>query len=106
MPGPSGASSVPLVADRLAVPARAAVVKINDEIAPGLVYDWDHPERGPGGEPAEQVKGYFRVQMQEWGAAVRKMMRSGLLVPLRAESSPGHLAAGASVWQNPTRRTG
>ena len=89
-----GCSSVPFVASRLGLPPRAAFVNLSAHLGPEFREAFRHPDLE---EPPEDAPlfGFFRVDMLEWRAATRRMLRCGLGAHLGRNSSPPHLSAGA-----------
>ena len=81
----------PVVADRKRMPRKAAAVPLDDWLPPCLVSAWNHPECEASSAPR-----YFDVNMAEWRALCRRMLRSGLGKKVLPTSSPSHLSGGAS----------
>jgi hypothetical protein len=91
---PVGGPSVPFIASRLGLPPRAAFVNLSAHLDPELRDAFICPdlEEPPGELPP---RGFFRVGMLEWRAAVRRMLRCGLGALLGRNVSAPRLAAGA-----------
>ena len=86
-----GSSSMPFVASRLGLPEKAAIVPLRPWLSPATAAAW----LSPAAADDEVPKAYFAAGQREWRIAVRKMARSGLVLPLGANSSTVGLAAGA-----------
>ena len=75
------------------MPRKAAVVPLDDWLPPSLVSAWNHPECEASSVPV--APRYFDVNMAEWRALCRRMLRSGLGKKVLPTSSPCHLSGGA-----------
>ena len=75
------------------MPQKAAVVPLDDWLPPSLVSVWNHPESEASCAPV--APRYFEVNMSEWRALCRRMLRSGLRKKIHPASSPSHLSGGA-----------
>ena len=73
------------------------------ELSPWLSAETLRGWRRPG-EGETKAKGFFRVPIAEWYAAVRRMVKSGLFVPIGANDGVPSLRAGAFAVQKDARR--
>ena len=102
-PAPSSSSTVqPFLASRLALPARAALIPIDDWLHEDTRLLWNNPAAPE--YPAEVVRGFFPVSMAEWRASTRKMMRAGLATQLASNARDPALAAGAFAVRKDMKR--
>ena len=93
MPGSSDAGpNVPFKASRLSTPDVAAVVSLDTWLSDATRVHWNAPCEEAD---APDIKGYFQVPMLEWKAAVRRMVRTGLLVAPPPNAGVPQLRAGA-----------
>ena len=75
--GAKTSSTCPVVADRISMPRKAAVVPLDDWLPSSLVKcAWNHPECEASSVLV--APRYFDVNMAEWRALCRRMLRSGL----------------------------
>ena len=96
-------TNVPFVAQRLALPDRAALLPLRPWLSHDTLQEWEKHSgtwtSTPGGEPdkpqLETPKAYFAASAAEWRQAARRIVRSGLGVPIAPSSCPPGLAAGA-----------
>ena len=95
MPGPQCL----FVASRLSTPEKASVVELSPWLSAETLRGWRRPGAG-----VTEVEGFFRVSIAEWYAAIRRMVRSGLLVPIGANDGHPSLRAGAFAVQKDVRR--
>ena len=91
--GAQTSSACPVVADRIGMPRKAAVVPLDDWLPPSLVSAWNHPDCEASSVPVAPQ--YFDVNMAEWRALCRHMLRSGLEKKVFPTSSPYHVSGGA-----------
>eukprot|EP00974_Lingulodinium_polyedra_P128253 11205367-Lingulodinium_polyedra.AAC.1 len=76
------------------MPEAAAVVPLAPWLSPKTAAAWDAaPAALREGE--DLPKAYFAASQKEWRAAVRRMARCGLAVPISANAAPAGLSAGA-----------
>ena len=89
-----GTTPKDLIASRLAMPTQAAIFEMDSWLSSATREKWDNPERAVGAD--EKIpRGFFKVDMREWRKVVRRAHRAGLFVPINANVSPSHMAAGA-----------
>jgi len=89
-----GTTPKDLIASRLAMPTQAAIFDMDSWLSSATREKWNNPERAVGAD--EKIpRGFFKVDMREWRKVVRRAHRAGLFVPINANVSPSHMAAGA-----------
>eukprot|EP00974_Lingulodinium_polyedra_P073132 7079005-Lingulodinium_polyedra.AAC.1 len=76
------------------MPAAAAVVPLAPWLSLPTAAAWHAAPAAPQ-EGVEVPKAYFAASQREWRAAVRRMVRCGLALPIGANSAPAGLSAGA-----------
>ena len=73
--GATALSPSPIVSDRASMPEKTAVVPLDYWLLLSLVSVWNHPESEASCAPV--APRYFDVNVSEWRALCRRMLRSG-----------------------------
>ena len=80
-----------LIAERLALPEQAVVLRLRPWLSPETAAAWS----APGEHSEDAPRGYFAASQTEWRAVARRLVRCGLGRLLPEDSCPPGLAAGA-----------